>query len=283
MTTAFVLAGGGSLGAVEAGMLRALIEHGERADFVVGASAGAINGAYFAAEPTARGVAKLEDIWRGLRRHHVFPLSLRQVLGMLWRRDYLVEPHGLRRLLEMHLPYERLEQAQIPIHIVATELITGDEVLLSSGLAVEAVLASTAIPGIFPTVSIDGRELVDGGVSNNAPISTAMKLGADRIVVLPTGFPCALTRAPTGAIGRALHSLNLLVARQLANDIERYGPIVRLHVVPALCPMETSSYDYSGCAGLIERACDSTRQWISEGGLQRTTTTAGPLREHVHR
>ena len=283
MTTAFVLAGGGSLGAVEAGMLRALIEHGERADFVVGASAGAINGAYFAGDPTGRGVAKLEAIWRGLRRHHVFPLSLRQLLGMMWRRDYLVEPHGLRRLLETHLPYERIEHAQIPIHIVATDLITGDEVLLSSGPVVDAVLASTAIPGIFPTVSIDGRELVDGGVSNNTPISTAMKLGADRIVVLPTGFPCALTRAPTGAIGRALHSLNLLVARQLANDIERYGPIVRLHVVPALCPMEIASYDYSGCAGLIERSCDSTRQWISEGGLQRTTITAGPLREHAHR
>ena len=283
MTTAFVLSGGGSLGAVEAGMLRALTEHGERADFVVGASAGAINGAYFAADPTERGVAKLESIWRGLRRQHVFPLSLRQLLGAMWRRDYLVESHGLRRLLETHLPYKRLEQASIPIHVVATELITGDEVLLSAGPAVEAVLASTAIPGIFPTVTIEGRELVDGGVSNNAPISTAMKLGADRIIVLPTGFACALTRAPNGAIGRALHSLNLLVARQLANDIERYGQVISLHVVPALCPMDISSYDYSGCAGLIERACDSTRQWIGDGGLQRTTTTAGPLREHTHR
>lgn len=283
MTTAFVLCGGGSLGAVEAGMLRALTEHGERADFVVGASAGAINGAYFAADPTERGVAKLELIWRGLKRQHVFPFSLRQLLGAMWRRDYLVESDGLRRLLETHLPYRQLEQASIPVHIVATELITGDEVLLSSGPVVEAVLASTAIPGIFPTVTIEGRELVDGGVSNNAPISTAMKLGADRIIVLPTGFACALTRAPTSAIGRALHSLNLLVARQLANDIERYGQVVQLHVVPALCPMGTSSYDYSGCAGLIERARDSTRQWISDGGLQRTTTSAGPLREHTHR
>src|SRR6476620_8528350 len=98
MTTAFVLAGGGSLGAIEAGMLRALIEHGEKADFVVGASAGAINGAYFAAEPTRAGVEKLEGIWRGIRREHVFPLNLRRLLGLLWQRDYLVESHGLRRL-----------------------------------------------------------------------------------------------------------------------------------------------------------------------------------------
>ena len=282
MTTAFVLAGGGSLGAVEAGMLRALLEHGEHADFIVGASAGAINGAYFAADPTASGVAKLEAIWRGLKREHVFPISLKKLIGPFWRHDHLVDSHALRRLLEHHLPYERLEHAAIPIHVVATDLITGDEVLLSSGPVVDAVLASTAIPGIFPTVVIGGRELVDGGVTNNTPISTALRLGADRIIVLPTGFACALTRAPSGAIARALHSLNLLVARQLANDIERYGQTARLHVVPTLCPLETSSYDYSGCAMLIERAWDSTRNWIGSGGLQRTSTAAGPLHEHTH-
>ncbi len=282
MPTAFVLAGGGSLGAVEAGMLRALIQHGEKADFVVGASAGAFNGAYFAAEPTQAGVAKLEAIWRGLKREHIFPFSLKNLFGFLWRRDYLVEPHGLRRLLEGNLPYKLLEQAAIPIHVVATDLITGDEVLISSGSAVDAVLASAAIPGVFPTVLIDGRELVDGGVTNNTPISTALKLGADRIVVLPTGFACGLTRAPASAIAKALHSLNLLVARQLVNDIEHFAQHVRLHVVPTLCPLETSSYDYSSCATLIERASDSTMEWIQQGGLQRTSTVPGPLREHTH-
>jgi len=282
MITAFVLAGGGSLGAIEAGMLRALLGHGERADFVVGASAGAINGAYFAADPTQAGVAKLEAIWRGLRREHVFPLSFGKILSLFWRRDHLVESHGLRRLLEHHLPYRQLEQATIPIHVVATELISGDEVLLSSGPAVDAILASTAIPGVFPTVTIGGRELVDGGVSNNTPISTAVRLGAERIIVLPTGFACALTRPPSGAISRALHSLNLLVARQLVHDIERYAQAVQLHVVPTLCPLETSSYDYSGCAALIERASDSTRKWIETGGLQRTTTAPGALAEHTH-
>jgi len=99
MPTAFVLAGGGSLGAVEVGMLRALIEHGEEADFVVGSSAGAFNGAYFAADPTQAGAAKLEAIWRGLKREHIFPFTLKNLFGFLWRRDYLVESHGLRRLV----------------------------------------------------------------------------------------------------------------------------------------------------------------------------------------
>src|SRR5690349_13823944 len=120
MTTALVLAGGGSLGAVEVGMLRALVEHGEKADFIVGASAGAINGAYFGAEPTPAGVARLEAIWRGLKREHVFPFSFRKLFGFFWRGDHLVESHGLRRLLELHLPYKRLEHAAIPVHVVAT-------------------------------------------------------------------------------------------------------------------------------------------------------------------
>jgi len=263
-------------------MLRALVEHGERADFVVGASAGAINGAYFASEPTQAGVAKLVTIWCELKREHIFPFGLRNLLNVFWRHDYLVDAHGLRSLLERHLGYERLERAAIPVHVVATDLLTGDEVLLSTGPVVDAVLASAAIPGIFPTVVIDGRELVDGSVTNNTPISTALRLGADRIVVLPTGFACGLARAPTGAIAKALHSLNLLVARQLVKDIERYAPHVRLHIVPTLCPVEATSYDYTRCATLIERACDSTRRWIHEGGLRRASTVPHQLRQHVH-
>jgi len=282
LPTAFVFAGGGSLGAIEAGMLRALIAHGERADFIVGASAGAINGAYFAGDPCPSGIDKLEAIWRGLKREHIFPLGWRNILQLILRRDHLVPSHGLRRLLEEYLPYRRLEDAKIPVHVVATDLATGAEVVLKRGPAIEAILASAAIPGVFPSVNLDGRELVDGGVCNNTPISTAVQLGADRIVVLPTGFACAVERIPTSAIGKALHSLNLLVARQLANDIERYCERVRLHVVPALCPLEVSAYDYTSCASLIERAAQSTLAWIARGGLASLAPSTHVLREHAH-
>ena len=89
--TAFVVAGGGSLGAVEVGMLQALLAWGEAPAFIVGASAGAINGAFFAAEPTAAGVAKLDRIWRGLRRRDVFPLNLRSVLGWFAQGGHLAD------------------------------------------------------------------------------------------------------------------------------------------------------------------------------------------------
>jgi NTE family protein len=280
--TAFVLAGGGSLGAVEVGMLHALTEHGMRPDFVVGASAGAINGAYFAADPTLSGVARLDALWRGLIRRHVMPMRLSDLFRIAMRRDYLVDPSGLRTLLEKHLSYRLLEDAAIPMHVVATDMLLGSEVLISSGPAVEAVLASTAIPGVFPPVRIDGRDLIDGGVANNTPISTAMKLGAQRIIVLPTGFACALKGLPKSAIGRALHALSLLVARQLVSDIERFHGDVELRVVPPLCPVDSSPYDYSACAALIDRAAATTRAWIGAGGLTRPGGVPHEMHAHAH-
>lgn len=280
-TTAFVMAGGGSLGAVEVGMLRALLAWGEAPAFVVGASAGAINGAFFAAEPTPAGVARLERIWSGLKRQDVFPFSLRSLFGLFRHSDHLVDSGGLRKLLERYLPYERLEAAAIPIHIVTSDMVTGDEVLISNGPAVDAVLASAAIPGVFPPVCINGRFLVDGGVANNTPISSAIRLGATRVIVLPTGFACALKQAPSGAIARAMHALSLLVARQLVHDAERYADVVELRIVPSLCPLERSPYDYSAAASLIDQAAANTRRWLEEGGLEHAGTPM-QLHEHSH-
>ncbi|HZM35448.1 MAG TPA: patatin-like phospholipase family protein, partial [Burkholderiales bacterium] len=158
--TALVLAGGGSFGAVQAGMLRALVAHGIVPDLVVGSSVGAINGAYFAGAPDAQGVAKLESIWRSLRRREVFPFTWRSLLGLLARRNFVVDPCGLRGVIEQHLPYLDLESAAIPVHVVATDFIAGGSVRLSSGPALEAVLASCAIPAAFPPVRIGERFLI---------------------------------------------------------------------------------------------------------------------------
>ncbi len=280
--TAFVLAGGGSLGAVEVGMLQALLDWGVAPSFMVGASAGAINAAYFAADPTRDGADKLERLWCIIRRRDVFPLNLGSVIGLLRRRDYLVDSYGLRSLLEKHVAYERLEDARLPLHIVASDMLTGEEVLLSSGSVVDAVLASAAIPGVFPPVRIDTRLLVDGGVANNTPISTAIKLGATRVVVLPTGFACAIGQIPTGAIARALHALSLLVSRQLVHDAEHFANShVELRIVPSLCPLHTSPYDYSSARALIAQSKACTVRWLEGGGLEQAGVP-GPLQEHHH-
>ncbi|EIM01355.1 alpha/beta hydrolase [Rhodanobacter thiooxydans] len=279
--TAFVLAGGGSLGAVEVGMLQALLDWGEAPAFLVGASAGAINAAYFAGDPTAAGARELERIWCALTRREVLPFNLGSVFGLLRRRDHLVDSSGLRRLLERHLPYRQLEDAALPVHLVASDMLNGREVLLSTGPVVDAVLASAAIPGVYPPVQIDGRWLVDGGVANNTPISVAFGLGATRVIVLPTGFACALERAPSGAVARAMHALSLLVARQLVQDADRFAAdaTVELRIVPSLCPLDVSPYDYSAAARLITRARTETDRWLEGGGLDRAGTPR-QLREH---
>lgn len=267
--TAFVFAGGSSLGAIQVGMLKALLAHGFQADLVVGSSVGAINAAYFAGDPTPAGVAKLEAIWRGLRRAEVFPArAIGSLIGLFSQRGYLVESAGLARLLATHLPYRRLEEARLPCHIIATDMLEGIEVRLSSGSAVQALLASAAIPGVFPAVHMDGRHVVDGGVANHTPISAAVELGATRLVVLPTGYSCTLDAPPRRAIAAALHALNILIAHQLTGAIRHFQNVVEIVVVPPLCPLGVSPYDFNSAGVLIDRAYQSTEHWLRDGVAQ---------------
>lgn len=278
--TAFVFAGGGSFGAIQVGMLRALVAHGVRPDLIVGSSVGALNGAYFAADATADGVARLEAIWCALRRHDVFPVSLRRLLALLSDSIALMDNSGLRTLIERHLPYRQLEDAPVPVHIVATELLSGASRRLSSGSAVDAILASCAIPVAFPPARIDGTYLIDGAVASNTPVRAAVELGATRLVVLPTGFACALKEPPTTAIANALHVLNLVIAHQLVQDLEHLAGRIDVATVPPLCPLDASPYDFSQARSLIERAAESTERWLRAGGLGRQRIP-GALRPHV--
>ncbi|MGO9593129.1 MAG: patatin-like phospholipase family protein [Steroidobacteraceae bacterium] len=267
--TAFVLAGGGSLGAVQVGMLKALTKKGIVPDLLVGASVGALNAACFAYLPSSEGLERLERIWLGLQSASVFPLSpVNSLLAILGKRNHLISPARLQALIASELPYERIEDARIPLHVVATDVLEGTEVCLSRGLLAPALLASAAIPAIFPSVSIQDRHLIDGGVANNTPISCAMKLGASRIIVLATGISCALEKPPRGAVALALHAVNLLVMRQLVSDIEHFSARVELIVLPPLCPVTVSSYDFSQTAELVHRAEARTRQWLQRNGLQ---------------
>lgn len=178
-----------------------------------------------------------------------------------------VFPHRLHALIESELPYRRLEEARIPCHVVATDVLDGTEVTLSSGEIASALLASAAIPAVFPLVTIAGRALMDGGIASNTPISAAFSLGATRVIVLPTGIPCALQTPPRGAMAITLHALNLLAMRQLLVDVDRFADRCELIVVPPLCPLTTNSYDFSQTEALIHRAEEGTRVWIT-GGLQ---------------
>nr|WP_244487322.1 patatin-like phospholipase family protein [Afipia sp. Root123D2] len=280
-STAFVFAGGGSFGAIQVGMMQALAAHGVVADIVVGSSVGAMNGAYYAGNPTLAGVERLAEIWRGLTREDVFPVSLRTLAGFLWRRDFLISHDGLRKLVDDHLPYKNLEDAKIPVHIVTTDIVSGDAVVLSQGSAVEAIVASTSIPGAFAPVKHDGLYLADGAISSNTPIRTAIDKGAMRLIILPTGYACAGHAPPAGAVANALHALTLLIARQMTTELEYLDPAIDYSVVPPLCPLVGSPYDFSRTAEHIDRAIKSTGRWIADGGLEKSHIP-GELRPHRH-
>lgn len=278
--TAFVFAGGGSFGAIQVGMLHALLAHGVLPDFVVGASVGAINCAYFAGNPTLAGVMQLEQLWCQLKRRQIFPMTLSRIAGVFSRSPSLVDSSGLRAVIEAHLPYSLLEQAALPLHVVATGQLHGNPVCLSSGPAVEAILASCAIPAIFPPVLVGKEYLIDGAIASNTPVTTAVALGASRLIVLPTGYACALTEPPVSAIASALHALNMLIAHQLVQDLELLADRFEVLTVPPLCPLSASAYDFSRARELIDRAEQNTRRWLDGGGLQRPRIP-GALRPHV--
>lgn len=279
--TAFVLAGGGSFGAIQVGMLRSLARRGIAADMVVGSSVGALNGAYYAGDPTIEGIRRLETIGRGLRRSDVFPLTLKTMIGFMYRRDFLVTSDGLRQLVDRNVPYLNLEDAPIPIHIVTTDILTGRTVVLSKGSAAQAIIASAAIPAAFAPVQHGDLYLADGAVSSNTPVKVAVAQGAQRLIVLSTGYACALDKPPAGAVANALHALTLLVARQLWSELEGLDGSIDFFVLPPLCPLVGSPHDFSQTSDLIERAASSTEAWIAAGGLDRPGVLA-QLGTHKH-
>ncbi|MDX6770155.1 MAG: patatin-like phospholipase family protein [Elusimicrobiota bacterium] len=280
--TAFVLAGGGSLGAVQVGMLQALARAGVVPDLVVGASVGAINGVFYAGDPTPAGVERIERIWRGLSRSDVFPFPLVQgYLGLSGRSSHVSDPSRLRSILEPQIPCRKLEDSVVPCAVVTTDLMDGSERVYREGPAMDLLLASAAIPAVFPPVLHEGRYLGDGGLSNNAPVSTAVALGATKVIALSTGFSCALTAPPRGAAATALHALNLLINRRLVRDLEGMSSQVEMAVVPPLCPVEVTPFDFSKSADLIRRAEASTRLWLRQGGLSRRGIPEG-FSPHTH-
>lgn len=280
MTTAFVLSGGGSLGAVQVGMLLGLSDRGVRPDLLVGSSVGALNAAYLACSPHPSAIDGLAQTWLRLRRADVFPTTAtRLTRALAGHVNGLADPTPLRKLVESTLTYRRLEEAPWPVAVVATEVTTGREVVLTSGPAVDAVMASAALPAVFPPVQIDEHLLMDGGVVNNTPISVARDLGADRIFVLPTGYACALDRPPRSPLGMAMHAVTISIQRRLIEDVHALHDVANVRVAPPLCPLDVSPIDFRHTRELIDRARAATRRWLD---APASPDPAADLRLHRH-
>ena len=273
--TVFVLAGGGNLGAVQVGMLYALMEAGISPDAIVGTSIGALNGAFLAGHPGMRGVDELAKLWTTVHRPDVFPVRVRELLrGVIGHRKNLFDSVGLRTLLHRaDLGFDDLEEAPTPLSVVATDLHTGEAVVLAAGDTVTALLASAAIPGVFPPVEIGGRTLVDGGVVANTPIAQAERYDPSLVVVLPT-VPNTLDESPGNAVAMMQRAMTLAgrnTEQMVFADVSTRRNVEWLPAPPEAGHL--SIFDFSATDRLIDESYRLTSGWLVQRNLRPAVVT----------
>lgn len=251
------------------GALHALYEREIRPDLAVGTSVGALNAVWLAMDPTPAGVAQLERSWRNMKEGDLFPGGRFKAswARMLVRGNKVFENSGLRKTIETTLGPARFEDAQIPLAVTATDLETGAEMLFSTGPVLEPLLASTAMPGIFPPVEIAGREYIDGGVANNVPIAPAAALGATTIYVMNSTSHSRQRRPLNRPMDYLLHAFTLARAQRLTLEQAYLSDKVRLVMLPTVTLdffVPFASMEHT--ARLIEMSYEQTTRFL-EGRL----------------
>lgn len=262
---AFVLSGGANLGAEQAGMLEALFEAGIVPDLLVGTSIGAANAAYVAAGPSLERARALATLWCGVRPRDVFPINPLRIAKAAFRRGALFAPEPFRRLIEREIPFRRIEDAVTPLRIVATAFDDGSEVVFDRGPVVDAVLASTALPAVFPPHEIGGRLYLDGGLVDHVPLQPAIDAGAATIYVLSVGFPCPPPVNHRSARAVLVHSVGILLSQRVRLDgvhLPDHDPALRIVHIPPVCS-DVGLRDFSHSAELVDRARVQTSAFLA--------------------
>lgn len=308
--TAFVFSSGGARGALQVGAVKALFERGITPDVVVGTSIGSWNGALLAKNPTSEGVEQLVKIWNSLTTSRILlgwephlPTAAPAFAGAFVvaaiRRvtqgyPSLYGDAGLRQVFAEHLDKMRFEDAQVPLRVIAANLTTGGLTVFGRGPVELALLASAAIPGVFPPVRIGGQILVDGGALESASIDTAIRMGARRIFVLDAGYDVTteieeglrtlLDRTPRNGRQQNAHALAVILERtatmmgryQLDRAIERVPPGIEVHVLRPPANMGEATLDFDHASSWIDIAYEHARSYLDERLPRRRLTTASP-------
>jgi NTE family protein len=281
-TTAFVLSGGGNLGAIQVGMLRALIEADVRPDVVLGCSVGALNGAALAQDPTLTGVARLEDLWRGLAAKEaakeVMPPSgwLPGTVALARKGEAVHDNEGVRRLLEGMLTATTFEELTVRFQCVATDMAGVREVWFSEGPLIDAILASSAIPALYPAVHIDGVQYHDGAIVNDVPMTRAVDLGARTICVLQVGAFERPRREPRRPLDVAIQAYWVARHHRFKRDLANMPAGVDVLVLPTGQPGLFRYNDFSHSGDLMTAAHDATRAFLAERTGRSIAATAMP-------
>ncbi|MBI2555207.1 MAG: patatin-like phospholipase family protein [Candidatus Rokubacteria bacterium] len=263
--TALVLCGGGSRGAVEVGLYRALMELEIPIDLVVGTSVGAINGAVVA---TSMPPEALETLWQGLRRRDLFALNPQLLWKLIWA-DSLYDHRRLRRFLERRLPARRFEDLVIPLIVTGTDFERGQPVYWREGPLLEAIMASVAMPGLFPPQVVGGAQVVDGGIADNVPIDVAVAEGADTVIFMLCAC-CERTGRPVrGLLPILRRAVSIAIDRKYHADVQHYAGRARLIAIEPPVDPEIDLLDFT-----------HTRELIAQGyaaALSALKPCAGPM------
>ncbi len=268
LRTAFVLAGGGNQAVCQVGMLKALLERDIVPDVLVGTSAGACNASVIAATPNLAGVERLVDTWESLRGDEVFPGGrLSRAWNLLTRDDHLFDNDGLRSLISRSDTPKTFEELHVPLRVVACDLDTGEEVVFAAGPLEPALLASTALPGLFPPIRYDGRVLVDGAVVDTVPLSHALAGPIDRVYVLNIAGEL-LNRSLRSPIDVAIRAF--AISRKQRFELELRSVPESIEVVVLSGPIDNREVtDFSDPGRLIDQAYELAERSLDDAEIVR--------------
>lgn len=267
----FALSGGGARSATQVGALKALTEAGIRPQVLVGTSAGAINAAWFAAHPER--LDGLEAIWLALRARDVFPGGRLRLLANLSRHGYVYHHSGLERVLRRHMGTTHFEEAAIPCAAVALRLSDGQRVVFDSGEMVPAVMASCAIPGVFPPYRIGNEYYVDGGVTEYLPVPAVLERGATTV----WAFDCSYFTPTTGPFTSVTDRVGQICCSTDVREVTSLS-VTRgreVHVLRPPIPHLGDARDFGRTAELLALGYDHARAYLREA-LARPPTAIDP-------
>jgi NTE family protein len=262
---AFVLSGGGNLGALQIGMMRALLEHDIRPDLIVGCSVGAINGAGLAEAPTLAGALRLERLWRALDGKELMPSGgfVPNTVAIARRGEAIHENLGLRRHLEQSLTARTFEELAVPFQCVATDVVGVREVWFRSGPLIEPVLASAALPAVYPAVEIDGVRYLDGGIVDDVPMSRAVELGARTLYVLQVGLFSRPRPEPRRPLDVAVQAYWIARHHRFKRELAAMPPDIELHLLPTGQTPSMRYNDFTRTSELISLAYEASSAYLA--------------------
>jgi len=259
----FVLGGGGSLGSMQVGMLRALAEAGIAPDLVAGTSVGSLNAAVLALPGEGR-APRLERIWSSMTKHEAFPGGVfSQVRTLRHSKTHLFPNSGLATIIDEHIGEGiTFEDLGLPLGVVVTDVETAQPVLLRTGELKPALLASAAIPGIYPPVEHHGKLLYDGGLVANVPMRQALVMGAKSLVVLDCAFPGKLPGAPRTIAEVLMYTAMISMRNQAVLEAPIAAAEVPVVYLPGPAPVRVSPLDFTHTQELSNQAYETARTYL---------------------